>query len=75
MSGLNKFHNIISVLTESFRVNDEAIEELRIILEKQHNRTITTKEAEEVGRDLITVVETLANGRMIISKGLEKNER
>jgi len=68
MSGLDKFHNVIKILTESFRVDDEAIEELRIILEKQHKRTITTEQAEEVGRDLITVVETLANGRMITTK-------
>lgn len=72
MSGLNKVHNIIKILTESFRVDDEAIEELRIILEKQHKRPITTKQAEEVGRDLITVVETLANGRTITSKGRVK---
>ena len=47
----------------------DAIEDLRIILEDQHKRTVTTEEAEEVGRDLITVIETLANGRTIIAKG------
>lgn len=75
MSGIGKIHNVIKILTESFRVDDDAIEDLRIILEEQHKRPVTVDEAEEVGRDLITVIETLANGRMITAKGDVKNER
>lgn len=67
MSGLDKFHNVIAILTKRFRVDSEAIEELRIILEKQEGHEVTTEQAESVGRSLINVVETLANGRTIIA--------
>lgn len=67
MSGIDKFHNVIKILTESFRVDDDAIEDLRIILETQHKRPVAQDEAEEIGRDLITLIETLANGRTITS--------
>jgi uncharacterized tellurite resistance protein B-like protein len=68
MSGAEKFHNVIKILTESFQVDDEAIDELREILERQQKQIVTKKQAEEVGRGLITIVETLANGRRIIVK-------
>lgn len=68
MSGAEKFHNIIKILTESFQVDDEAIDELREILERQHKQVVTKEQAEEVGRGLITIVETLANGRDIVVK-------
>lgn len=74
MSGLNKFHNVIKILTESFQVDDEAIEDLRIILVEMHGKDITTEQAEDVGRSLISVVETLANGRTIVSTGVKNNE-
>lgn len=72
MSGTEKFHNVIKILTESFQVDDEAIDELREILERQQKQIVTKKQAEEVGLGLITIVETLANGRTIIVKG-DKN--
>jgi hypothetical protein len=74
MSGIEKFHNIAAILTRSFRVDDEAIEELRVILEHQNQRSITHDQAEEVGRKLITVIETLANGRTITANQEEKHE-
>lgn len=67
MSGLEKFHNIISIFTTSFTVDNDAVEELRLILEKEKNREVSHDEAEKIGRDLITVMETLANGRVIVA--------
>ncbi len=72
MSGIDKFHNLASMFTSSFRVNDQDIEELRAILEREQKRKVTPEEAEEVGKGLITVLETLANGRKII---VEKGEQ
>ena len=72
MSGLQKFHNIISIFTTSFTVDEAAIEELRVILEKQNNREVSHDEAEKVGRDLITAMETLANGRVIVARRGDK---
>jgi len=74
MSGLEAFHNIAAILSKQFRVDDPAIEELRIILEKQHNRRVTSAEAEAVGRSLINVIETLANGRTIVAREGERHE-
>jgi len=68
MSGIDKFHNLASIFTSSFQVNDQDIEELRAILEREQKRKVTPVEADEVGRGLITVLETLANGRKIIIK-------
>jgi hypothetical protein len=68
MSGLEKFHNIISIFTTSFTVDNEAVEELRLILEKEKNREVSHDEAEKIGRDLVTVMEALANGRVIVSR-------
>ena len=68
MSGLDAFHNVAAILSKQFRVDNEAVEELRVILEKQHKRTVTHEEAEAVGRSLINVVETLANGRTIVAR-------
>lgn len=65
MSGIDAFHNVIAILGKQFTVSTEAVEELRVILEKQHNRPVTHQEAEAVGRSLVNVVETLANGRTI----------
>jgi len=73
MSGLDAFHNIAAILSKQFRVDDAAVEELRVILEKQHNRKVTSAEAEAVGRSLINVVETLANGRTIVASEGEKH--
>jgi hypothetical protein len=73
MGGIEKFHNLAKILTSAFSIDDEAIEELRVILEKQQHRVITHAEAEEVGRDLITVIETLANGRTIVAGDRNKN--
>lgn len=75
MSGMNTFHNVVAILTKQFRVDDEAIEELRVILEKQQERDVTIEEAEAVGRSLISVVETLANGRtIVVRKGDEHGD-
>ncbi|MGB3946121.1 MAG: hypothetical protein WBK76_04785 [Candidatus Saccharimonadales bacterium] len=73
MSGFDTFHNITAILSKQFRVDDSAIEELRVILEKQHGREVNTKEAETVGRSLIHVVETLANGRTIVAREGDKH--
>lgn len=67
MSGLDKFHNLASLFTTSFSVNNEEIEELRAILEREQKRKVTFEEAEEVGKGLVTLYETLANGRKIIA--------
>jgi len=67
MSGFDAFHNVIAILSKQFRVDDAAVEELRVILEKQHGREVSKREAEAVGRSLIRVVETLANGRTIVA--------
>ncbi len=72
MSGIDKFHNLAAIFTSSFRVNDQDIEELRAILEREQKRKVTPEEADEVGRGLITVLETLANGRKII---VEKGDK
>lgn len=68
MSGVDKLYNVVKILTESFTVDDEAIEELRAILEKQETKKISHEQAEAVGRDLITIIEMLANGRDIYIK-------
>lgn len=73
MSGFDTFHNITAILSKQFRVDDSAIEELRVILEKQHGREVSKKEAETVGRSLIHVVETLANGRTIVAREGDKH--
>ena len=73
MGGISKFHNLISIFTSSFRVNDQDIEVLRAILEREQNRRVTFEEAEEVGKGLITVLETLANGRKIVVKKDEES--
>lgn len=67
MSGIDKFHNLASLFTSSFRVDNQDIEELRAILEREKKRKVTFEEAEEVGKGLITLMETLANGRKIIA--------
>lgn len=67
MSGLEAFHNIAAILSKQFTVDDAAVEDLRVILEKQNNRKITHAEAEAIGRSLINVIETLANGRTIVA--------
>ena len=72
MSGIEKFHNLASIFTSSFRVNDEDIEELRLILERERKRTVTFEEAEEVGKGLVTVLEALANGRRIVARKGDK---
>ena len=63
-----KFHNVLSLMTKSFRIDEQAIEELRIILEEQNKRQMTYDEAEQIGRSLVTVIETLANGRIITAE-------
>ena len=67
MSGLDKFHNLASLFTSSFRVDNRDIEELRAILEREKKRKVTFEEAEDVGKGLITLMETLANGRKIVA--------
>ncbi len=67
-----QFHNLVSIITKSFKIDYEAIEELRVILEKQNEREFKYDEAEQIGRSLITVLETLANGRAI-TIGEDKN--
>lgn len=59
------FHNLVSVVTKSFMIDNEAIEELRVILEQQNEREVKYDEAEKISRSLVTVLETLANGRTI----------
>lgn len=64
-----QFHNLVSIITKSFKIDYEAIEELRVILEKQNECEFKYDEAEQVGRSLVAILETLANGRRItISK-------
>jgi len=59
------FHNIIKIISKSFKVDEAAINELRTILEEQNKKKISHDEAEKIGRSLITIIETLANGRTI----------
>lgn len=59
------FHNLVSIITKSFKIDNEAIEELRVILEQQNEREVKYDEAEKISRSLVTVLETLANGRTI----------
>jgi hypothetical protein len=61
----NKIHNLASIITNSFKVDTEAIEKLRLILEEQNERQVSFDEADDVARSLVTVMETLANGRLI----------
>lgn len=67
MSGFEKFHNLASLFASSFSVNSQEIEELRGILEREQKREVSFEEAEEVGKGLITLYETLANGRKIVA--------
>lgn len=67
------FHNLVSIMTKSFIIDNEAIEELRVILEQQNEREIKYDEAEQIGRSLVTVLETLANGRTITISKDESN--
>lgn len=73
MSGQDVFHNVAAILSRQFSVDDAAVEELRIILQKQNNRKVSKSEAEAVGRSLINIVETLANGRTIVANEVSKN--
>ncbi len=66
MSGIDKLHNVIAIVTRSFAVDNDAIEDLRLILERQKGRKVTHEQAETFGRDLIEVMETLANGKAIV---------
>ena len=68
------FHNLVSIMTKSFKIDEKAIEELRVILEQQNEREVSYVEAEQISRSLITVLETLANGRTITSFGDEHYE-
>ena len=61
------FHNLVSIITKSFKIDDKAIEELRVILSEQNDREVSHDEAEKIGRSLVTIIETLANGRTIIA--------
>jgi len=72
MGGINKFHNLVSIFTSSFRVSDEDIEELRLILERERKCRVTFNEAEEVGKGLVTILEALANGRKIIARKVDE---
>ena len=62
-------------MTKSFKIDNEAIEELRVILEQQNEREIKYDEAEQIGRSLVTVLETLANGRTITASKDELDGR
>lgn len=68
------FHNLVSIMTKSFKIDEKAIEELRVILEQQNESEVSYGEAEQIGRSLVTVLETLANGRTIIASGDEHYE-
>jgi hypothetical protein len=70
----DRFHNLVSIMTKSFSVDSEAIEKLRVILEEQNQRMVSFDEADQVARSLITVVETLANGRIITPGDKNGNE-
>lgn len=74
MSGIDKFHNLASLFTSSFKVDNQDIEELRAILEREKKRKVTFEEAEQVGKGLITLMETLANGRKIVATKRGENE-
>jgi len=69
------FHNLVSIITKSFKIDDKAIEELRVILSEQNDREVSHDEAEKIGRSLVTVIETLANGRTIIANRSSNNGR
>ena len=73
MSGIEKFHNIASFLTRSFHIVHEAIEELREIMEAHEGRPVSHDEAETVGRGLVSIAETLANGRTITAERNDTN--
>ena len=66
MSRIDKLHNNVSIISGSFTVDEAAVDELRAILEQQNGRKISFDEAEKTGRSLITILETLANGRQIV---------
>lgn len=68
------FHNLVSIMTKSFKIDEKAIEELRAILEQQNEREVSYGEAEQISRSLVTVLETLANGRTITASGDEHYE-
>jgi hypothetical protein len=67
MSEIDKLHNIASIISGSFWVDEAAIDELRANLEQQCGRKISLDEAEKTGRSLIAILETLANGRKIVA--------
>ena len=61
------FNDFIGVVSDSFTIDSKAIEELRVILSDLNEVYVEYDEAEEIGRSLITILETLANGRKIIA--------
>ena len=61
------FNDFIGVISDSFTIDSKAIEELRVILSDINEVYVEYDEAEEIGRSLITILETLANGRKIIA--------
>ena len=49
---------------ESSSLSKEHINRLRIILEREHNRIVSMKEAEEIGRGLISLFESLIDNKL-----------
>jgi|GEM_PF-1028657 len=67
MDSYDDLQSDIAIATRSFIISEAAIDELRAILERQNDRKISIDEAEKTGRSLITILETLANGRQIVA--------
>jgi len=66
MSKMEGFGKLKKQFADVFMIDGEKVEELRQILEKEQKRQISYKEADEVGRELIGLLECLAGGRKII---------
>ena len=61
-------------ITNFFEPDKERLERLRVILEKQQNRQVSTSEAEEVGCELISFYECLASDQAVLKNVLEVND-
>lgn len=75
MTNKNSIKSITQKLIGVITIDRERVEDLRQILEFEHNRPVTAEEAEEIGKSLITVYKLLAGDREILGIGkIESNE-
>jgi len=72
MASNGSFKSITQKLIGVISIDNEAVEDLRKILEEERQQPITHEQAKEVGESLITVFKVLAGDREVL--GVAKPE-